>query len=142
MSRTITEEESTMFTRRLALIACGAAVLGLVVAPAGDASSLSVSTNHLTFSGAVALPGVTLPHGTYTFEVIGLHPDIVRVLSGDRSRVFFAGFTTTVNRPMDQRADRLVTLMETSPGVPPRIETWYPIGQSTGRRFIYPDAAR
>jgi hypothetical protein len=131
-----------MFTRRLALIACGAAVLGLAVAPAGDASSLALKTNHLTFSGAVALPGVALPRGTYAFEVVELHPDIVRVLSRDRSRVYFTGFTTTVNRPMDQRADRLVTLTETSRGVAPRIETWYPIGESTGRRFIYPDAAR
>ena len=131
-----------MLIRRLALIACGAAVLGLAVAPAGDAASLGLKTNHLTFSGAVALPGVTLPRGTYTFEVVELHPDIVRVLSRDGSRVYFMGFTTTVNRPMDQRADRLVTLTETSRGVPPRIETWYPIGESTGRRFIYPDAAR
>jgi hypothetical protein len=131
-----------MFTRRFALIACGAAVLGLAVAPAGDASSLAVSTNHLTFSGAVALPGVTLPRGTYTFEVIDPHPDIVRVLSRDRSRVYFMGFTTTVARPAGRSTDRLVTLAETSRGVPPRIDTWYPIGQSTGRRFIYADAAR
>ena len=130
-----------MFTRRLALIACGAVVLGLAVAPAGDASSLALKTDHLTFSGAVALPGVTLPRGTYTFEVVELHPSIVRVLSRDGSRVYFTGFTTTVNRPKDQPANRLVTLMETSRGVAPRIETWYPIGQSTGRRFIYPDAA-
>jgi hypothetical protein len=131
-----------MFTRRLALIACGAAVLGLAVAPTGDAASLALKTNHLTFSGAVALPGVTLPRGTYTFEVVELHPDIVRVLSRDGSRVYFMGFTATVVRPADQGADRLVTLAETSRSVRPRIDTWYPIGQSTGRRFIYPDAAR
>jgi hypothetical protein len=99
-------------------------------------------TNHLTFNGPVGLPGITLPRGTDTFEVVDLHPDIVRVRSRDRSRVYFMGFTTTAARPMDQRADRLVTHMETPPGVPPRIETWYPIGQSSGRRFIYPDARR
>jgi hypothetical protein len=126
----------------MALIACGAAVLGLAVAPAGNASSRVIKTNHLTFSGAVALPGVTLPRGTYTFEIVDLHPDIVRVLSRDGARVYFMGFTATVTRPVGQRADHLVTLAETSRGVPPRIETWYPIGQSTGRRFIYPDATR
>jgi len=131
-----------MLTRRLALIACGAAVLGLAIVPVGDASALAVGTNHLTFNGAVALPGVTLPRGTYMFEVVDLHPDIVRVLSRDGSQVYFMGFTATVARPADQGADRLVTLAETSRGVPPRIETWYPIGQSTGRRFIYPDATR
>jgi hypothetical protein len=131
-----------MTTYRLALIACSAAVLGLAVAPTGDASSLALKTDHLTFSGAVALPGVTLPRGTYTFEVVELHPDIVRVLSRDGARVYFTGFTTAVKRPMEQRADRPVTLMETSRDVAPRIETWYPIGQSTGRRFIYPDVVR
>jgi hypothetical protein len=131
-----------MFARRLAQIACGAAVLGLAVASTGDASSLVVKTNHLTFSGAVGLPGVTLPRGTYTFETVDLHPDIVRVLSRDGSRVYFMGFTAIVALPGGQRADRLVTLMETPRGVAPRIETWYPIGESTGRRFIYPDATR
>jgi hypothetical protein len=134
--------EIAMRIHKLALMACGAAVLGLTVASPGGASALAANTNHLTFSGAVALPGVTLPRGTYTFEVVELHPDIVRVLSRDGSRVYFTGFTTTVNRPMDKRADRLITLVETSRGVPPRIETWYPIGQSTGRRFIYPDVVR
>jgi hypothetical protein len=52
-----------MFTRRFALIAFGAAVLDLAVAPAGDAASLALKTNHLTFNGAVALPGVTLHAG-------------------------------------------------------------------------------
>jgi hypothetical protein len=56
--------------------------------------------------------------------------------------VYFMGFTTTVGRPPGRSAGRLVTLAETSRGVPPRIDTWYPIGQSTGRQFIYPDATR
>jgi hypothetical protein len=55
--------------------------------------------NHLTFSGPVGLPGVTLPGGTYTFEMIPLHSDIVRVLSRDGLRVYFTGFTARVARP-------------------------------------------
>jgi hypothetical protein len=118
-------------------------VLGLTVAsPNGAASNAVGQTNHLTFSGAFRLPGVTLPRGTYTFQVVDLHPDIVRVLSRDSSRVYFMGFTTTVARPKGRSADRLVTLAETSSDVPPRIDTWYPLGQSTGRQFIYPDPTR
>lgn len=131
-----------MLTRRLALIACGTAVLSLTVAASGHASGPAVKTNHLTFSGAVGLPGVTLPRGTYTFEVVDLHPAIVRVLSRDGSRLYFTGFTTPVTRPVGQPADRLVTILETPRGVAPRIETWYPLGESTGRRFIYPDPTR
>jgi len=132
-----------MFTRKLALAVCGAMVLGLTVASSGRAASMTAGkTNHLTFSGPVGLPGVTLPGGTYTFELIPLHPDIVRVLSRDGSSVYFTGFTRLVARPAALRTDRVVTLAETVPGVAPRIKVWYPIGEFTGQEFVYPDARR
>jgi hypothetical protein len=64
-----------MAIRRLALITCAAAVLGLAVAT-GDASPLT-TTNFLTFSGDVGLPGVTLSRGNYVFEVYDLNHAIV-----------------------------------------------------------------
>jgi hypothetical protein len=131
-----------MVTRRLALIMCGASVLGLAVATVSGASSLAVRTNYLTFSGAVALPGVTLPRGTYMFEAVDLHPGVVRVLSRDGSRTFFMGLTRGVTRPAELHAGRLVTFAETARDVPPRIQAWYPVGDSLGRQFIYPDATR
>ena len=82
-----------MVTHKSALMVCSAVVLGLTLAsPGGAASNAVTQTNHLTFSGPVGLPGVTLPRGTYTFEVIPLHPDIVRVLSRDGLHVYFTGF--------------------------------------------------
>ena len=64
-----------MFTRKLALAVCGAMVLGLTVASSGGAASMTAGkTNHLTFSGPVGLPGVTLPGGTYAFELIRCTP--------------------------------------------------------------------
>lgn len=132
-----------MFTRKLALLACGAAVLGLGIASSGKAASMVASrTNHLTFSGPVGLPGVTLARGTYPFELIPLHPDILRVLSRDGSKVYFTGFARQVSRPAGLRDDRIVTFAETPRGVAPRGNTWYPMGESTGDQFIYPDAAR
>jgi len=131
-----------MFTRKLTLLACGTAMAGLV-ALAGEAASLTIGkTNHLTFSAAVALLGVTLARGTYTFEVIDGQPSIVRVLSRDRSQVYFMGFTRTVTRPAGLAAARPVTLRETPRGATPRIDTWYPLGASNGHQFLYPDAAR
>lgn len=129
-----------MAIRRLALITCAAAVLGLAVAT-GDASPLT-TTNFLTFSGDVGLPGVTLSRGNYAFEVYDLNPDIVRVLSRDRSRVYFTGFTRQVARPAGMDAHRTVTFAETARGVPPRVQTWYPVGKVSGRQFIYPDSTR
>ena len=131
-----------MFTRTLTLLACGAAVLGLV-AISGEAAALTGSgTNHLTFSGAIALPGVTLARGTYTFEAIPGQSDIVRVLSRDRSQVHFMGFTRKVTRPAELPAARTVTFAETPRGVAPRINTWYPLGGSSGHQFLYPDPTR
>lgn len=132
-----------MITRKSALMVCGAVMLGLTLANPGSAASTAASqTNHLTFSGPVGLPGVTLPGGTYTFEVIPLHPDIVRVLSRDGSRVYFTGFTVHVARPAGLSADQPVTLAETRRGVAPRITAWYPVGASQGQAFRYPDVKR
>lgn len=129
--------------RKSVLIACGIAVLALIVATSGYAMSAFASrTDHLTFSGPVNLPGITLAGGTYAFLVIESHPDVVRVQSRDGSATYFTGFTRVVNRPAGMRRDRLVTLAETPRGVPPRVDTWYPIGESSGRQFIYADKTR
>ena len=61
-------EEKEMLNRKSALLACGAIILGVSMATSVAGNSLG-STNLLTFSGPVALPGVTLGAGTYAFEV-------------------------------------------------------------------------
>src|SRR5262245_55516396 len=95
--RPIERGENAMVTRKSALMVCGAVLLGITQANPGRAASTAASqTNHLTFPGPVGLPGLTLPAGSYTFQLIPLHPDIVRVLSRDGSRVYFTGFTMRV----------------------------------------------
>src|SRR6516164_3213044 len=81
--------------------------------------------NDLTFSGPVALPGVVLPAGTYTFERPSWNsPDIVRVVSRDRKRPYFMGYTRRVDRPAGA-ADQFVTFGEAPAGAPPPITVWY-----------------
>jgi hypothetical protein len=131
-----------MATRRFTLI-LSAAILVSVIARSGDAASMvTPMVNQLTFSGPVGLPGITLPGGAYTFELLPLRPDIVRVHSRDGSMLYFTGFVTHVERPRSLRADRLVTFAETPRGVAPRIDIWYPIGASVGHQFIYPEGRR
>ena len=124
--------------RRSALTVCGAIGLALVVTVTSQAWSVFGQANHLTFSGAVALPGVVLPAGTYTFEIA--NPDtsanVVRVASRD-GRVQFLGFTERVQRPERLPKDRMVSFGESAAGAPPPVLAWYPIGTSTGHRFIY-----
>lgn len=127
-----------MAMRKNTLIACGVVILGMLAAGSGYARTIGWShANHLTFSGAVALPGVSLARGSYTFEQLEGSSGIVRVLSRDRSQVYFMGFTRQVARPAGMPADRMVTFAETPRGVPPHVDTWYPAGASSGHQFIY-----
>jgi len=127
-----------MVNRKSVLTACSAAIVVLVMTASGDAWVNSSRTNHLTFTGPVALPGVTLARGTYIFEVASpTSLDVVRVLSGDRSKVYFMGLTTQIQRPGGMPPDRLVSLGEVAAGMPPPITAWYPLGESAGHQFIY-----
>jgi hypothetical protein len=128
-----------MFNRRAVVTACGAAILTLVMAALVDASINARRTTYLTFSGPVALPGVTLGRGTYIFELADSTSrlDLVRVLSRDRSQVYLTAFTNMIARPSHLPVDRFVSLGEAPAGVAPPIVAWYPPGDSNGREFVY-----
>jgi hypothetical protein len=133
-----------MLKHKWVLTTFGAAILGLIVGASGEAWGTANNTNYLTFSGPVALPGVSLPGGTYIFELAesASSRDIVVVRSRDRSKLYFMGFTTMVSRPHDLPFDSRVTFGESLQGTPPRITAWYPEGASTGHRFLYHDRGR
>ena len=129
-----------MFNRKSALTACGA-ILGLAVtASASGWVTWNVSqTNQLTFSGPVALPGVTLPGGTYVFELASpqTSPDVVRVRNAERTMVYFTAFTERIDRPEGLPENHVVSLGEAPRGMAPPIIAWYPLDDSTGYKFIY-----
>lgn len=128
-----------MTSRKRALVAAVTVAVGVIAGAVSAQASFVTRINHLTFSGTVALPGVVLPAGSYTFELAppsgGL--DIVRVSTRDGKRVMFHGFTTTVVRPAGLGELDLVTFGERASGQPAPIDTWYPVGSPVGRRFIY-----
>lgn len=129
-----------MVNRTLVLTAFGAVmILGSMVAASGEGQGTGNKTNHLMFSGPFGLPGTTLPAGTYTFELADptLSVDIVRVVSQDRSKVYYTGMTAQVPRPRGLPADRMLTFGEAPAGAPPPVLEWYPSGESIGHRFIY-----
>ena len=119
-----------VFTAAIALLALAAAAPSRAALGPGD---------RLTFSGPVALPGVVLPAGSYTFEIA--NPDsslrVVRVTRRDTGRVYFAGFTRMIPRPVDLPADQLISLGEAPRGEAVPINVWYPSGRSQGHQFIY-----
>ena len=127
-----------MVNRKSVLTACSAAIVVLVMTASGDAWVNASRMNYVTVTGPVALPGVTLARGTYIFELASpTSLDVVRVLSRDRSKVYFMAFTTPIQRPAGMPADRLVSLGEAPAGTPAPITAWYPLGHSTGHKFIH-----
>jgi hypothetical protein len=122
-------------TRHLVFTAA-IALLALTAAPSG--ASLG-HWDRITFSGPVALPGVVLPAGSYKFEIANPETSlrVVRVSDRDTGRVYFAGFTRLVPRPVNLPADQLVTLGEAPRGAAMPITVWYPSGLSQGHQFIY-----
>ena len=133
-----------MLNRRSMCTALGAIILGLAMAASTAAWGTGNETTYLTFSGPFALPGVSLPAGTYVFEVADpvVTREIVRVLSRDLTHLYVSAFTRTVPRPYGMRADRQVTFAEVPRGTAPRVTTWFPIGESVGHQFVYPAKSR
>ena len=82
------------------------AVVALVALAGATGSATSVElSNSLTFNRPVALPGVTLPAGTYLFErIVEPGANLVRVTEAKTGRPFYTGFTHTVPRPWTLQA--------------------------------------
>jgi hypothetical protein len=114
------------------------AVLALVALAGvrGKATSAEL-TNSLTFNRPVALPGVTLPAGTYLFERLEGGANVVRVTEAKTRRPLYMGFTDPVSRHPTLQVDQLVVLGEATRGEPTRVDMWFPIGLRNGHRFIY-----
>lgn len=125
-----------MLKSKLALVSCVALVAGLLAARA--ASGSIPHTNYLTFDAPFALPGVSLPAGTYVFDVVAAGSNnLVRVTSRDGSRVYVTAFTVSVQRPKALPVTRQIVFNEVAAGMAPPVKTWFPIGQSIGHQFVY-----
>jgi len=116
----------------------GVLALGVVLTVPMHGAEVAHRTNYLTFSGPVALPGVTLDAGTYIFErVVDTEPDVIVVRDRDRSKVYYMAFTERTARPAGMKHDQTVSFGEARAGTPPPIAAWYPLGSRSGHRFVY-----
>ena len=128
-----------MNRRKWTIRGCAAAALVLLAASAGDARGTIHRTAYLTFSGPVALPGVSLAAGTYVFEIAapGFSTNLVRVMSRDGKRLHYMGFTQSVPRPRDLSNHSMVRFAEAPEGTPQPIAVWFPPDTADGRQFLY-----
>jgi hypothetical protein len=91
-----------------------------------------------TFSGPVAIPGVTLPSGQYLFRLASTtRRDVVQVLSGDGKTPYAMFFALPAQR-QDVPANPEIRFMETAAGMPAAVRTWWYPGDRTGWEFVYP----
>ncbi len=96
---------------------------------------------YFTFSGPVALPGVTLPAGRYVFRIVDTTTSrkVIQVLSDDEKKPFSMANTIPDQR-RDPVKDATVSFYETPRGTPAAVKSWWYPGESIGYQFIYPRA--
>ena len=125
-----------MCIHKPSLAVLAAAALAALVASSAHALTMD-HTNYVTFSAPIALPGVTLPAGTYLFRTPSeTDKNIVQVLNRAGNRSYYMGITRPTQRPRPGTA-LLVILGEAPVGQVRPIQTWFPIGERDGHSFIY-----
>jgi len=124
-----------MCIRKSLLAMAGAAAVCVLVGV--SAHAWTNNTNYLTFNTPVALPGVTLPAGTYTFRLPSdSDKNVVQVLNRAETKSYYMGITRPVSRPRGG-TDLLVTVGEAPAGQVRPIREWFPSGDNLGHSFIY-----
>jgi hypothetical protein len=121
------------------------AILGLSLAATFYASTAQAQPEdkrtYFTFSGPVALPGVTLPAGRYVFRIVDTTTTrkVIQVLSDDEKKPY-AMANTIPDQRRDPAKDATVSFYETPAGTPAAVKSWWYPGESIGYQFIYPRA--
>jgi hypothetical protein len=133
-----TDKETIMLSTRIFGLVCAVAVFVCLMAAPALAQPLDKRTI-FTFSGPVALPGVTLPAGQYVFRLAdpSTSAKVVQVLNADGTKPYAMFFTVPIER-LEPDATPEVRFMETASGTPAAIRTWWYPGERTGYEFIYP----
>jgi hypothetical protein len=116
---------------------CAALLLG-----ATFAASQGLDTNRttiVTFSAPVALPGITLPAGSYMFRLADsqTNRNIVQVFDKDRSKIYATILAIPAQR-MKPADETVITFKEAPANAAPAIQYWYYPGETTGQEFAYP----
>lgn len=118
------------------------AVVAMLAPPVASAQGPTPDKRvFFTFSGSVAVPGVTLPAGKYLFRlptsVASGERHVMQVLSADGRNSYAMFMGISANRT-DYPAKPEVRFMETAAGQPAAVKTWWYPGDKAGYEFIYP----
>ena len=116
----------------------GSATAVLLMAAAAMAQPTDKRT-FFKFNTPVAVPGATLPAGTYLFRIAGdqTSRDVVQVLSAD-GRTPYAMFFAIRDPRIDPVRDPALQFRETAETMPLAVKTWFYPGDYGGYEFLYP----
>jgi hypothetical protein len=117
-----------------------ALVIALVAVFAGTTTAQTDTRDRtfLTFSGAVEMPGVTLPAGTYVFKLADTPSrNVVQVWDRDEKKMIGHWLFVQAERP-EVSNDTVVMFKETAAGQTPAVHYWYYPGERIGKEFVYP----
>src|SRR3954453_21445535 len=116
---------------------CCAAALTLVASTA-RADEWNKKTI-LTFSGAVQIPGATLPAGSYVFKLADIpgNRHVVQVFDKDEKKIYTT-LLAVPNQRLDPSDKPVVLFSERASGSPQAVKVWYYPGETIGNEFVYP----
>jgi hypothetical protein len=123
-------------------LASASVLVVLVSALASGANAFTHDKRtYFTFSQPVALPGMTLPAGTYMFRLA--NPDssrnVIQVANKEGTESFAMLHTIQAQR-RDAPKDSELRFRETAAGRPPAVGTYWYMGERTGYEFLYSKA--
>jgi hypothetical protein len=126
------------------LMTSASVLVVLVFCTASGANATTSDKRTLfTFNTPVALPGVTLPAGTYMFRLAD--PDSTRrviQVANEKGNESYALLLTTPSEPRDASGEPAIQFMETVSGAPVAVQAWWYQGESIGYEFMYPKSQR
>jgi hypothetical protein len=116
-------------------------VLVVLVGAASGANAFTSTSDkrtYFTFNQPVALPGVTLPAGTYMFRLADdtTTRKVIQVANREGTESFAMLHTMPVYRP-DVPREPEIRFMETAAGAPVAVRAWWQEGERTGYGFMY-----
>jgi hypothetical protein len=125
-------------TRVTLIVTALAIALVAVFAGTTTAQTDTRDRTFLTFSGAVEMPGVTLPAGTYVFKLADTPSrNVVEVWDRDEKKMIGHWLFVQAQRP-DVSQDTVIMFKETAAGTTPAVHYWYYPGERSGTELVYP----
>jgi len=118
------------------------AVVALVCGLSTPATAYTLDRRTLfTFNQPIALPGMTLPAGTYTFRLADpmTGGKVVQILNHSGTESFAMLLSIPAYR-VEPARDSEISFMETASGMPAAVKIWWQEGSTRGYEFIYPKA--